>query len=506
MEITDKDEIRQEDLARFFELSFDPMCVLNADGQLVIANAAFGKILGDRELILPGELIFAFIHSDDLDTLSAILTKVDKNRARQTVAFRLMSADSNYKWFLWRIYPGTKKLLYCVAKDITPFQQLENIEIVRSQFAEALLDTVLAINNSNLDLDSVLQRIISNIIKVVSFNHVDIMLIEEGVAFIAAKQDFEESLVPGNDTENLRLVVKEQYYLYQMASTKRPVIIYDLANDKNWTLIPGKNIQGSYLGCPVIVEDEVIAFINVINFQENFYTTIHAQQLLTFANHIAIAIKNTNLFKQAKTVAALRERQHLARELHDSVNQTLFAAGTFTKLIPKVINKSPPKALEYVDKIGQRIRDALAQMRTILVELQPENLINTNLNVLIKQLCDASTGNTNTPIEFSSTAGILLYEDAQIAYYRIAQEALHNIEKHANASKIRINLYEDGNIIALIIDDDGCGFDLNDIALSGFGLNNMYDRAEAIGASLKIESIIGKGTRIILEGKFNDKH
>lgn len=202
------------------------------------------------------------------------------------------------------------------------------------------------------------------------------------------------------------------------------------------------------------------------------------------------------LTEQAQQVAILAERQRIARELHDSVNQTLFAARMLADLLPRAIDKKPEKIPEYAQNIQQLIHETSAEIRLMLLELYPDALTQTDLGSLIKQLCDAHLGSTKTIIAFSATPLIYLEREEQLAFYRIAQEALHNVYKHTQATKITVELISNHDGVKLTIQDNGTGFDPKNISGEHFGLNNMTQRAKDIGAILHIDSKINLGTKI----------
>ncbi|GEM_PF-1674384 len=205
-------------------------------------------------------------------------------------------------------------------------------------------------------------------------------------------------------------------------------------------------------------------------------------------------------FAQVKQVTLLEERQRLARELHDSVNQTLFAASTLADLLPRAIEKKPEKVKEYAYNIQQLIHGATAEMRLILLELYPDGLIETDLGTSIRHLCDAYTGTSGTVVGFSTTANIYLEKDAQVALYRIAQEALNNIKQHTTSTEVFVSLTKIGDKVKLVIQDNGCGFDTKSTPSGHFGIGNMIERAEAIGANCTIDSVIDVGTTITVIG------
>jgi len=206
-------------------------------------------------------------------------------------------------------------------------------------------------------------------------------------------------------------------------------------------------------------------------------------------------------YQQIQHVAVLEERQRLARELHDSVSQTLFAARMLAELLPKAIEKKPDKVMDYAINIQQLINGTTAEMRLVLLELYPDALMDTDLGTVIKHLCDAFMGSTGTLVDFFATSQIHLDKDAQLAFYRIAQEALHNISKHTEATSVTVNLTKTNNIVKLLIQDNGMGFDINHTPSDHFGLKNMHDRAKNINANLNIHSEINCGTTITLIGE-----
>jgi signal transduction histidine kinase len=226
---------------------------------------------------------------------------------------------------------------------------------------------------------------------------------------------------------------------------------------------------------------------------------LHAQQLITFANQAGLAINNARLYEQAQSAAILRERQRMAQELHDSVNQDLFAASTYADLLPKAIDRKPELVAQYAQDISKLIRGAVDQMRMILIELHPDALTTTGLEALIQQLCDVFQRQSGLPLNLSSSnSKIVVEEKVQIAVYRIAQEALHNVDKHARASRVDVTLQLSHADFYLAIEDNGSGFDQDGITEVQFGISGMRERALSIDADLLISSQIGQGTKIEL--------
>jgi signal transduction histidine kinase len=208
--------------------------------------------------------------------------------------------------------------------------------------------------------------------------------------------------------------------------------------------------------------------------------------------------------------AVAAERSRLARELHDAVTQTLFSASLIAEALPTLWERNRKMGRERLAMLRQMSRGALAEMRTLLLELRPAALVETSLGDLLRQLGEAVTGREGVPVTVEVEGGCELPADLHVALYRIAQEALNNVAKHAKASQVAVSLrctprgpsasLQQGKgsavKVELNIRDDGRGFDPHDLRPKGMGLGIMRERAEAVGAQLAIDSQTGHGTRL----------
>ena len=204
------------------------------------------------------------------------------------------------------------------------------------------------------------------------------------------------------------------------------------------------------------------------------------------------------LQKQVEETAVTDERNRIARELHDSVTQTLYTTSLIAEALPKVWHMQPEEALRGVDELRILTRGALAEMRTLLLELRPGDLAGRSLSELLHQLTDAMTTRTELPITTTIVGGAPLPTDVKIAFYRITQEALNNISKHARADRAWVNFSHQNGRVTLRIGDNGRGFQREGIPPHRLGLNIMQERANAIHANLKIDTDAHEGTEIIV--------
>jgi len=200
------------------------------------------------------------------------------------------------------------------------------------------------------------------------------------------------------------------------------------------------------------------------------------------------------------TVAA-EERNRLARDLHDAVSQTLFSASLIAEVLPKVWARDPEAGKRRLEEVRQLTRGALAEMRTLLLELRPAALVEAELPHLLTQLGESIGGRTGAPVTVTVTGECDFSADVKIALYRIAQEALNNVAKHAAADHVTVDLGCEPDRLILTISDDGDGFNIKDTAADSLGLRIMRERSEEIGARLTIASEAGKGTKISVAWK-----
>ncbi len=260
----------------------------------------------------------------------------------------------------------------------------------------------------------------------------------------------------------------------------------------------------SWMWVPLVVKGQVIGGIGIAHVETDTFTVHHANLALTMANQAAIAMVNAQLYEQAQKLAMLQERQRLTRYLHDAVNQSLFSASLIAEVLPRLWERNPDEGRRSLEDLRRLTRGAMAEMRGLLAELRPTVLIDIELGDLMGQLGDAFTGRTGIPVIVTVAGQGALQEqgtlpaDVQVALYRLCQEGLNNIAKHARASQVEINLQYDAGTIELQIRDDGRGFDPARIPSGHYGLSIMRERAEAIGATLSVASQPGHGAEIVI--------
>ncbi len=258
----------------------------------------------------------------------------------------------------------------------------------------------------------------------------------------------------------------------------------------------------SWMWVPLAVKGQLIGGLGIGHTERDFFSAHHADLALTVANQAAIAMVNAELYEHAQTVAALQERQQLAQNLHDAVNQSLFSAALIAEVLPRLWERDPDEAQKSLQDLRRLTRGAMAEMRAMLVELRPSALTDAELGDLLRLLGHALTGRTNIPVKLAITGqGTLQAQgkmptEVQIALYRVCQEGLNNVAKHSQAGEVAIELKYEANTVELRLHDDGCGFDPGQAPTGHYGLAMMLERAESVGADLSVVSKPGRGTEI----------
>lgn len=252
------------------------------------------------------------------------------------------------------------------------------------------------------------------------------------------------------------------------------------------------------LSIPLLARDTVLGAMNLGCRRPRTFAAAELDLLAAIGRQVGVALENARLYHQVETTAAAAERSRLARELHDAVSQTLFSASLIADVLPRLWARDPREAARRLDEVKQLTRSALAEMRTLLLELRPEALARTPLPTLLRQLAEAIGGRAKLPIQVTIAGEAVLPEAVKLVVYRIAQEALHNIVKHASATLVELHLYHHAGGVHLHIADDGCGFDPATVSADHLGLRIMAERAQRIMADLEIDARPGRGSAITL--------
>jgi signal transduction histidine kinase/ligand-binding sensor domain-containing protein len=353
-----------------------------------------------------------------------------------------------------------------------------------------------------LDVTEVLQQVTRMVQAAFGYYHVGIGLIEgdEVVYRVGAGELWED---PEFEFKPAHLKVGRQGLSGWVAATGEPLLVPDVTQESRYVWMRRSRTR-SELIVPIAVKGEVIGVLDAQSDRLNAFDETDLSVLQSLAHQVGAAIENARLYEQAQESAVLAERGRLARDLHDAVTQTLFSASLIAEAVPDSWKRDQREGEELLTELRQLTRGALAEMRTLLLELRPAALVETSLSDLLHQLAEAAMGRVGIPVTVTTDRSLALPPDGHVAIYRIAQEAMNNVVKHAYASRAEVSLQPGspppgrGRSVELVVWDDGQGFDPGEVTADHLGLGIMQERAEAIGARLHIESQVGQGTRIFV--------
>jgi len=282
----------------------------------------------------------------------------------------------------------------------------------------------------------------------------------------------------------------------------KPAWVMNVVDDKNFmrTLVAKQDGLRSGIAIPIRAEGRVIGALTFFSRRLRPPDRELLQVLDTTGSQIGLFIERKRAeqtrWEQARILVALEERQRLARDLHDSVTQTLFSASVVAQMLPIMWTRNPDQIKPGLDELHQLTRDALSEMRSLLGDLRLAELTSGDLPQLLQKLGERLAQRTKAEMTFDIQLATVLSSELQMVLYRIAQEALNNIAKYAAATQVFIQLHADENQVHLQIEDNGRGFDMTNIPEGHYGIDIMRERAETVGARLHISSTPGKGTRL----------
>ncbi|MCS6882196.1 MAG: two-component regulator propeller domain-containing protein [Oscillochloridaceae bacterium] len=357
----------------------------------------------------------------------------------------------------------------------------------------------------SLDLDTLLGGILEQIGEVAPFSTAAIFTVEDRSLTLRAlrSRDLAPASVP------VRLDLEQLPQLGPVLAGGRTQVLHR-ANASSEAIsylarMFGQPVRAqTWLVAPLVVQERVIGALVLAHPQSDVYGASEVAQIEPFVSPVALALENERLRQQARSAAMLEERARMARELHDAVTQTLFSASLIAEALPEAIERDRERAARGAAELRRLTAGALAEMRTLLLELRPRSLTELSLGRLVQIL--AASLCTHSPLTVTVTVenDCTLAPEVQLACYRIVQEALNNVVKHAAAARVEVTLDCTPAEVLLRVRDDGRGFDPARASRGGLGLDILRERASEIGAQLTIETAPDAGTTVLLHWQARD--
>jgi PAS domain S-box-containing protein len=494
--------------------------ILVSDNTLVIqaANGSYAEHLG-RRITGQGNFLWKIIQSGKLKVFSSFQLPANTSLGGLFPNFSI--GLKNIAFAPLKAGPITIGLLVLGFKEVNPFQanldrlinaiaemagsalhrmstteMMEKIVTDRTRELEHIYQVSSSASSTN-DLNKALQQALEQTLQAIG--------VETGLIYLLNDEHQYFHLVayksiPPELVQKLVRQAVDGTVPGWVAQHKESLILPDLAADPRSTaIIPAGEVL-AFAGLPMRVQNRVVGMLGIIKpGRERF--NLEEMMLLSFiADHIGLVVDHFRLYQQVEKSAVSEERSRMARELHDSVTQSLYSASLFASGALKYVEMGQAdKTQELLIQLGQVTQQALKEMRLMVYELRSSALRSSGLVGALQNRLDAVERRSGIKASLSADPLLQLPEKLEEDLYRIGLEALNNALKHANASEVALEISQPANAIRLSIRDNGNGFLFAESVQSGgVGLSSMRERALRWDGSLNIITDIGAGCDVIV--------
>ena len=524
-----------------FDAANDGLIVTDLEtGRVIEANPAACAMHGYTRKEFIGLLPAAFIHPDSQTVFSNFLQAFQSGAVLDTRVLQLRQNGTTFhaEWRGEAFTYHERACLLGVLRDVSERIRVEQALHRRMEVRRREQSTLLKISHtlaSSLELQP--EMILQQLYGIIKYTHAGLFgLTNSTLTALAVRSERGPRFSASRESRKLEWAAPFQIHLKgpeamaALFNDHRPIRIADVRSTDPEAVFLRSFLDGdsavllegirSWMWVPLAVKGRIIGGLGLTHTRRNYFNAHHAALALSMADQVAITMVNAELYEHARTLAALQERQRLAQNLHDAVNQSLFSAGLIAEVLPRLWDRDQSEARQSLDDLRRLTRGAMAEMRELLAELRPSVLTDSSLGDLLRQLANAFTGRTNIPVSVTIASERVLSGEVQVVFYRICQEALNNIAKHARASQVEIGLQYKTNAapapsssrshagapqedvassVEMRVRDDGHGFTPSEPTAPGhYGLGMMRERADAVGAQLIITSQPDNGTEVSL--------
>ncbi|MER7952736.1 GAF domain-containing sensor histidine kinase [Streptomyces sp. NPDC096079] len=322
---------------------------------------------------------------------------------------------------------------------------------------------------------------------------------------------FAQFVVDGVSEEQWKAIgplPRQHGILASMLHKAEPERLADVRQDPRFEGWPDAHPEMSdFLGLPVRDGDEILGALFLANKRcpkpggGCGFTAEDEELLSILAQHAAIALTNARLYERSRELTIAEERSRLAHELHDAVSQKLFSLRLTAQAAAALVDRDPARAKGELQQVAALAAEAADELRAAVVELRPAALDEDGLVHTLRTQIQVLDRAHSARVTFESPGTRALPAAQEEAVLRVAQEALHNALRHADAELVAVSLTRSGQGALLTVTDDGKGFDPRTVRRAGrhLGLVSMRDRAGGVGGRLTVTSAPGEGTTIEME-------
>lgn len=389
--------------------------------------------------------------------------------------------DGALRWLVIRFSKLYSLALNAQLQEQVRLLEQQRLELKRRVHEVSALMRSTALITSTLDLDRVLGLILEQLAEVVQYDRASLGLLFDGRLLIKAGKGFSDPeqvlgrmFDPRSNTLTRRLL-----------DGGAPIVLQDVRTEPGFVSDPDDATR-SWIGVPLMVRDEAIGALTLDKKEPAFYDEDDGRTVLAFANQASIAIENARLYDRSREQDVLAERNRLARELHDSLSQSLFSMVLNAEAANLFFDADQAKARSQIQLLYETANAALKEMRTLIFELRPANLEQEGLAAVLTRHAKTIGERQGISVRVEVKGQRRLPLHIEKALFRVAQEALNNVVKHAHASEVAITLSTQDQWVYLSIEDNGVGIQDGDARYNTLGLSSMRERVEQLSGMFKI--------------------
>jgi PAS domain S-box-containing protein len=484
-------------LGNVLDLALDGILVANHERIIVYANPAMGQIANRPHTELIGRDYVEMVAPHDRENL---LSYTRSTLAGQTGRRRLTivwpNGEEREIEYSNMLLSGAEGPLICsIVRDVTEVRRREREASSLAQIAASL--------TLDQPMEQTLDSLAAHVVDATRSIATAVLLMDESGQYLrtvgtsglpeGASAALEAAWPAAiNRSPVARAFQTQRVFIMRDARARNVPDADDAVNtmiqDVAWDTI---------VAVPLVYHGRALGVLNAYFLPDAHPDGPEVEFLKAIADQAAVAVENARLYHAAQQKAALEERQRLARELHDSVSQALYGIGLGARTARTLLDSHPERAAEPLDYVLQLAEAGLTEMRSLIFELRPESLEREGIITALNRQARALRARHSLRVEVTTCPEPDASLDVKEAIYRIAQEALHNVVKHAKASSVTLQLVSDDAGLTLTIQDDGVGFDPGGSFPGHLGLRSMRERAARLGGSIEISSTPSRGTRLV---------
>jgi PAS domain S-box-containing protein len=409
---------------------------------------------------------------------------------------------------------GSMLSVLTVARDVTDSWLAYEAEQRARTTAEALREATVALTRS-LDRESVLVTLLDRLRGMIPFDRGSVMVLD-AASRVSVRAVFDGDRVLRLPAEGQVEFDPTDHPIVQgVLASGAAVMIPDLRAHPDWSLPAGESAEASWLGVPLFARGDVAGLFSLSKREVGPFNEEHLKLAEAMSSQASVAVENAILFEQmeAATVrmralsrrlveAQESERRTLARELHDEAGQALASLRFGLRLLEREIGDGGDVTGRTAE-LMERADAVIDSLHRLAADLRPASLDHLGLEAALRQYSRSAASKFGLEVHFKARGmtGARFSTEVETALYRVVQEAMANVARHARATRADVLLLRRGDRVTVMIEDDGVGFEADRVRQrqDRLGLLGVEERAEALGGTMTVESAPGAGTTIVVE-------